>query len=552
MIAWMLYAAVVGVLVSLAARAAEGALRARGLATRWVWAAALIASPVLPLLARLGVSSPRSIPVLPPLLVGEPAAGPATSLVLSQGGSGVGIAEVVSMLWLLGTVLVLAWLAVSALRLRSERAKWRPATLRGVPVLVSPHAGPAALAGRGGGIVVPEWALALDEARQVLMLRHEEEHLAARDPILLIGGLILAGLLPWSPAAWWQLRRLRLAVERDCDARVLRERPDRRAYGELLLEVGRRRSRPALPVAALGEPASFLERRLEALLQRTRRSVRRAAGLGLAAAGLLTMAVCVRDPVRPQPAVTRAPTQAPKTQGPTGDVAAEPAFTPYTAAPDLINREEVAKALERYYPPLLRDAGIGGTTSVWFYIDDVGDVVKTRIQKSSGRPELDSAAVAVGRAMRFTPALNKDEPVPVWVALPIVFGPMKRTAPPDTVDAALRAAREEKLVRSYKNDFRRHGSGLPDGDASARPLRERPGPAEPRGCLEGARAGVSGGAEEGRDRGESNDPGADRRRRHRTADGGGGEQWPVRARMPRRPGSPRRCASPRRSRTASP
>ena len=100
---------------------------------------------------------------------------------------------------------------------------------------------------------------------------------------------------------------------------------------------------------------------------------------------------------------------------------AAPVFTPYTVAPELRNRDEVSRALIRYYPPLLRDAGIGGTVLVWFFIDEQGRVQKTQVNKSSGQQSLDQAALRVADLMRFTPALNRDQKVKVWVALPIVF-----------------------------------------------------------------------------------------------------------------------------------
>ncbi|HSM59648.1 MAG TPA: hypothetical protein VK849_02575, partial [Longimicrobiales bacterium] len=43
------------------------------------------------------------------------------------------------------------------------------------------------------------------------------------------------------------------------------------------------------------------------------------------------------------------------------DLSAAPTFTPFTVAPSILNRDEVVRAMEREYPPLLRDAGIGGT-----------------------------------------------------------------------------------------------------------------------------------------------------------------------------------------------
>lgn len=103
------------------------------------------------------------------------------------------------------------------------------------------------------------------------------------------------------------------------------------------------------------------------------------------------------------------------------DVSANPTFTPYTVGPDLINRDEVGRALQREYPPLLRDAGIGGSTRVWFFIDEEGRVQDTRVETSSGHAQLDEAALKVADLMRFTAALNRDKKVPVWVAIPVSF-----------------------------------------------------------------------------------------------------------------------------------
>lgn len=111
----------------------------------------------------------------------------------------------------------------------------------------------------------------------------------------------------------------------------------------------------------------------------------------------------------------------PPTASANEDLSAAPRFTPFTVRPELRNRAEVARALERNYPPLLRDAGIGGETRVWFFIDENGRVQKTQINKSSGYEALDKAALTVAEQMQFSPALNRDKKVPVWVAIPIVF-----------------------------------------------------------------------------------------------------------------------------------
>ena len=58
---------------------------------------------------------------------------------------------------------------------------------------------------------------------------------------------------------------------------------------------------------------------------------------------------------------------------------------------------------------------------MYFFIDADGDVQDVRINESSGHPALDDAALRVADVYRFTPALNRDERVPVWVSFPITF-----------------------------------------------------------------------------------------------------------------------------------
>lgn len=106
------------------------------------------------------------------------------------------------------------------------------------------------------------------------------------------------------------------------------------------------------------------------------------------------------------------------------DVSAAPTFTPYDVKPELKNRAEFGRLLERKYPPMLRDAGIGGTVVVHVFIDEAGNVKNTRVQTSSGQPQLDQAAEEVMRGAKFTPALNRDQKVPVWIALPVTFKTM--------------------------------------------------------------------------------------------------------------------------------
>jgi TonB family protein len=57
----------------------------------------------------------------------------------------------------------------------------------------------------------------------------------------------------------------------------------------------------------------------------------------------------------------------------------------------------------------------------WLLIDEGGRVIKTQVKEGSGHDALDQAALKVADIMQFTPALNRDQKVKVWISLPIVF-----------------------------------------------------------------------------------------------------------------------------------
>ena|SRR5688572_4478719 len=100
-----------------------------------------------------------------------------------------------------------------------------------------------------------------------------------------------------------------------------------------------------------------------------------------------------------------------------------PSFTPFDRAPRLMNREEVADALAREYPALLREAGVSGRTIVWIQLDEAGVLRRTAVNQSSGHVALDQAALRVAQVIEFTPALLNDAPTAVWVSIPIQFRP---------------------------------------------------------------------------------------------------------------------------------
>ncbi len=94
---------------------------------------------------------------------------------------------------------------------------------------------------------------------------------------------------------------------------------------------------------------------------------------------------------------------------------------PRTVTPRYINREYIESIIERDYPPLLRQAGIGGETEVILRLDQEGVVQDVWIRETSGYLDLDGLALSAAREIRFTPALYEGEPQEVQIAFTITF-----------------------------------------------------------------------------------------------------------------------------------
>src|SRR5690606_28854711 len=152
---WMLYFMLVSGLLLAAGLRLEDAARRMALPQRWIWVAGMGASTLLPLLARLRPSP-------------------------SAGATAADEAGVISFL-----------AQVTAMRLRRAIRGWEEGGDHGAGILVSEGTGPAVVGLFPGRIVLPRWALLGDPSLCRLMVAHEEEHLRARDPALLLVGAAL-------------------------------------------------------------------------------------------------------------------------------------------------------------------------------------------------------------------------------------------------------------------------------------------------------------------------------------------------------------------------
>jgi TonB family protein len=388
---WMLYTLAIGALITIAAIAADHAFAAKRRPTRLVWAAALaltLAWPLGPVVRRM-LPRARPVSVLPFTIVVQ---GPSEE---PDDAAGIDRAAMID------RALVAAWCGLSAalllrlgfavLLLRRRRAVWKRARVNGVRVQLSDNVGPAVVGLRSMDVVLPEWIMSLDEPLRAIVLHHEEEHRRARDPYLLFGAAIAAALMPWNPAVWYQSRRLRLAIELDCDARVLRVHSSPERYGMLMLTIAQRRSTsPALYAPMLIEPTTQLERRILAMRSTTMRLAQVtlygggavAVAVLLFASSLQSAGTSFKRPVRLRyadkvlelpPVVTSEPRPSAKPRTRTA------AATPPNPAPR--------------YPDLLLRSEIEGEVTVRFASDAAGVPDSNSIQVVSSSHDLFTNAV---------------------------------------------------------------------------------------------------------------------------------------------------------------
>ena len=441
---WLLYVVVVGVLAALVAAALEHVLRLWRRPVRFVWAAALFATVAAPLVVRFAPGEPVSeVPAPAAVMPAGEAVALSTMPVVpswpdriaaSLAGLGARLEPAARRLapldrplvalWALLSATLLVSLLRSARRLRRRRGEWTPAVVDGVPVLVAADLGPAVVGGRDARVVLPSWAMQLDAPLRQLVLRHEHEHLRAGDPHLLLAGLAAVIAMPWNPALWWQLGRLRLAVELDCDRRVLQAHGDVERYGLLLMAVSQRAGglmRLAMP--ALSESSAALERRIAAMTAATpRRRGARAAALGAVDVAAAGVACIVPSPNRLSAATLES--SAPRAQRATlPDTIPVKHDTSDTYFEYQV--EEPVVAINRVspaYPAALRSQRLTGQVIAQFVVDVDGSVQPGSFRVLESNHELFTAAVeAVVPEMRFEPAKVGGQPVRQLVQQPFVF-----------------------------------------------------------------------------------------------------------------------------------
>jgi beta-lactamase regulating signal transducer with metallopeptidase domain len=310
--AWVLYVLAIGVLLTMAAASLDWGARALGLPTRWAWTAALAGIVALAVIAprhepvtvfaTTAVRTERPIGGQPSADVGFVERLRGVSAVVSETAASMvsrldrhlpsSVARAMLATWLAASGLLLALFAIAHLRLARVRRGWDVHRAYDVEIRIAPATGPAVLGFLRAEIVVPRSLLDRSADEQRVILQHEREHLAARDHLLLTGAWFVVIALPWHPAVWFLLERLRLAIELDCDARLLRGGVPARRYGALLIDIAAQTGRTRIGALALADGPSHLERRILAMGAPRRRYAKTWGAAVITLGAALTFVAC--------------------------------------------------------------------------------------------------------------------------------------------------------------------------------------------------------------------------------------------------------------------
>ena len=292
---WIAQVLMLGAFLALAAFGAESALKVAKRPTRWVWGAALALTALLGALAPMQRKATTSVTrdwsareTTTTTTSATPTDGAFDALLATVGNAWRDVSAAITtqvqrawsawndvmpdridrwmlIAWAVASVVLLIAFAAVHLRYRRRREHWPLTDLFGTRVRIAGDTGPAVIGVTSAEIVVPQWLLSRDTQEQRLVVEHELEHVRQRDPLLLAAAQVVVILLPWHPAVWWMASRLRLAIELDCDRRVLQRGASPRDYGALLIELTGQHGGFGAALPAFSCSPSHLERRLIAM-----------------------------------------------------------------------------------------------------------------------------------------------------------------------------------------------------------------------------------------------------------------------------------------------
>ena len=431
--AWMLSALVFTALLGASAFCAEVALRGAQRPTRLPWLVALAAAvtwPVIAPFARLlfPAGAMQSTATTLPLIQVMPDQLPVTEVWTAR------LDVLLLVMWTVASVVMIVRLTRAFAQLARIRRASEPRVVDGVSVLVSESVGPAVVGVVQSSVLLPAALLDLEAPLRRLVLRHEEEHCRARDPWIVLGSAVALALVPWNLPLRWIVRRARLALEVDCDARVLATEASTTQYAKLLLLISQRQSvTPVAPMLAASR--SHLERRIAAMLPIHANGRRTKIVVALVAAVVAGIAACssrIADVAAPRSSIAqRSPT-----------VASQPYFE-FQVEKQV---QQVPGTGNLRYPDALRTGNVQGEVLAQFVVDERGTIEPGSFKVLKSDHQLFSNAVETALpAMRFSAAEIGGKQVRQLVQQPFTFSLSGPSSPRQSGDGGTSRPRTDRL-----------------------------------------------------------------------------------------------------------
>jgi len=462
MIVWLTYCTLVGAVVAFGTSMAERAALLLGWRLRYLWLGAMLLTVGVSLGSLVAATRPQATAaaVVLPAVAGTEHADERTATSLTPAAEPVAIVvrryasrlsrEVdalsarfsrfdapIMFVWAVVSTFLAALVMREAFEGRRLRLACEARSVKGMRVLLTDNLGPAALGLGESEVLLPRWLLDLEDQLLELVLRHEREHLKAKDPALLLLALGALVALPWELPLWWMWQRLRLAIELDCDGRLLREGHSTTRYAQLLMLMSQRIGRPApslqpfiTVVAPLHPAQSHLTTRIRIMTQETRRHASLRAALIMLGV-LSSAAVAFALPI---------PHAATKPATPQASQDTSKVYFEFQVTKPVRNLPGTAAPI---YPAAEKAAGREGEVLAEFIVNKFGRVEVASLKFSSGTVmQADGKKVSVPKPaseygpfelavrdavpyMRFDPAQLNGQPVRQWVQLPYVFAIQK-------------------------------------------------------------------------------------------------------------------------------
>src|SRR4029079_18930153 len=216
MFSWMVYSAVVSLLMGLAALALERSAQIRRRPARWLWAMCMVASlasPFIPSKVSVQIPGPTqtdrstSSEKLRPPQTSEILTPPQTTAIeLSRftlpiiGTDQTPLSNRVSTLldwtWRMASMALALVILASGVHLSWRRRRWELSHMTGMAVYISADSGPAVVGFLRPHIVLPRWLSKSSTDEQELVIAHERSHLDAHDTQLLTIAARLPACIP--------------------------------------------------------------------------------------------------------------------------------------------------------------------------------------------------------------------------------------------------------------------------------------------------------------------------------------------------------------------